>query len=63
MPDQLAAASKTKRQAIEEWAYFIWEANGKPLGCELDHWLQAEAEIPAATKITEANSSNTKAAA
>lgn len=30
---------------IEERAYQIWEDEGCPTGCELDHWLRAESEI------------------
>jgi len=33
------------RQKIEERAYALWEANGRPEGRALDHWLQAEQEI------------------
>jgi Protein of unknown function (DUF2934) len=32
---------------IEERAYQIWEREGRPDGHDLDHWLQAEAEIRA----------------
>jgi hypothetical protein len=34
-------------------AYQIWEAEGKPIGKDFDHWLRAEAELAgkaAATK-------------
>lgn len=30
---------------IEERAYQIWDDEGCPTGCELDHWLRAESEI------------------
>lgn len=30
---------------IEQRAYQIWEDEGCPTGCELDHWLRAESEI------------------
>lgn len=33
------------RQRIEERAYALWEADGRPEGRALDHWLQAEQEI------------------
>ena len=33
------------RRMIEERAYALWEANGRPEGRALDHWLQAEQEI------------------
>jgi hypothetical protein len=35
-------------QAIREYAYFLWEGNGRPCGKDLEHWLVAEAEIEAA---------------
>jgi hypothetical protein len=35
------------RQQIEERAHAIWESEGRPHGRNLDHWLQAEAEIAA----------------
>jgi hypothetical protein len=33
------------RHRIEERAYALWEANGRPEGRDLDYWLQAEQEI------------------
>ena len=33
------------RHRIEERAYALWEADGRPEGRALDHWLQAEQEI------------------
>jgi hypothetical protein len=33
------------RHRIEQRAYALWEANGRPEGRALDHWLQAEQEI------------------
>jgi len=32
---------------IQDRAYFIWEAKGKPAGKDKDIWLQAEKEIKA----------------
>jgi Protein of unknown function (DUF2934) len=31
--------------AIRTRAYEIWESEGRPDGHDLDHWLQAEAEV------------------
>jgi hypothetical protein len=39
------------RKQIEERAYALWESDGRPHGRNLDHWLQAEAEIMAARDI------------
>ena len=30
---------------IRERAYQLWEAAGRPDGCDLEHWLQAEALV------------------
>jgi hypothetical protein len=32
---------------IRDRAYLIWLRSGRPEGCELDHWLQAEQELKA----------------
>jgi hypothetical protein len=36
LPDRIAAR-----------AYEIWQANGRPVGRDLDHWFQAERELRA----------------
>jgi hypothetical protein len=33
------------RRQIEEHAYALWEADGRPRGCKLEYWLWAEQEI------------------
>jgi Protein of unknown function (DUF2934) len=33
------------RARIERRAYELWEAEGRPQGRELEHWLRAEAEL------------------
>ena len=63
MSDEPAVNNEAKRRAIEERAYSIWETKGKPHGCDLDHWFQAEVELVAASEVTEANSPEAKAAA
>lgn len=30
---------------VSQRAYEIWESQGNPEGSDLDHWLQAEAEV------------------
>ena len=30
---------------IREWAYSLWEREGKPQGKHLEHWLRAKSEI------------------
>ncbi|MBA4147850.1 MAG: DUF2934 domain-containing protein [Verrucomicrobia bacterium] len=32
-------------QEISQRAYEIWEREGKPEGCEQEHWLRAEHEL------------------
>jgi hypothetical protein len=49
-PEVVAAISSAEgqvdgEQAVRERAYAIWEEEGRPEGCHLDHWLRAEAEI------------------
>ena len=34
-------------QEIAERAYAIWEREGRPQGCNLEHWLAAERELSA----------------
>ena len=33
------------RREIQVRAYLIWESEGRPHGCEKEHWARAEAEI------------------
>jgi hypothetical protein len=30
-----------KLRSTRETAYFLWESEGRPEGCALDHWLRA----------------------
>jgi Protein of unknown function (DUF2934) len=30
---------------IQVRSYLIWEKEGRPQGCDWDHWLKAEAEL------------------
>ncbi|WP_148151481.1 DUF2934 domain-containing protein [Rhizobiales bacterium] len=34
-----------REQKIRERAYEIWDREGRPLGRELEHWMQAQREI------------------
>lgn len=40
---------------IEQRAYEIWIAEGCPDGCDVDHWLRAEAEISVESNIQNAS--------
>lgn len=33
------------KEEVQQRSYLIWESEGRPGGRELDHWLQAEAEL------------------
>jgi hypothetical protein len=41
--------TQDREQRIQERAYAIWEAEGRPEGRERDHWQQAEHELAALT--------------
>lgn len=36
---------KIKFEDISQRAFEIWEREGKPEGCEREHWFQAEEEL------------------
>jgi hypothetical protein len=40
-----SGGGQPREQAVRDRAYQIWEAEGRPDGKELDHWLRAEAEV------------------
>ncbi len=40
------------RELIAQRAYEIWENQGRPQGCDLIHWHEAEQEIMGAAKQT-----------
>ncbi|HMR31809.1 MAG TPA: DUF2934 domain-containing protein [Geminicoccaceae bacterium] len=46
---------------IRTQAYQLWEAAGRPEGCDLEHWLQAEA-IVSGTPLAEAPATKPKRA-
>ncbi len=46
--EQELLADEPVRLKIEHRAYEIWVSEGSPNGCDLDHWLRAEAEVTAA---------------
>ena len=46
MNDKTAATGNAAvRRLIAERAYELWENQGKPHGCDLIHWREAEQEI------------------
>jgi hypothetical protein len=50
MQNQTQTQIKVGPDTIARKAYQIWEAAGRPNGRELEHWLQAEAELRAANQ-------------
>jgi hypothetical protein len=42
---ELEEHGEAVRRQIAERAYALWEAEDRPHGRDLDHWLRAEAEI------------------
>jgi len=40
-----ATGNAAVRRLIAERAYELWENQGKPHGCDLIHWREAEQEI------------------
>jgi hypothetical protein len=40
-----ASASPASADAISRRAYELWEQEGRPEGCDLRHWLQAEQQL------------------
>jgi hypothetical protein len=50
MKNQYQAQTGISPGAIAKRAYLIWEAAGCPSGRDREHWLQAEAELAAASQ-------------
>jgi hypothetical protein len=42
-----AVPSYSSAEAVSRRAYELWENEGRPEGCDLRHWLQAEQELGA----------------
>ena len=45
LPQRPRGMAPELRHKVEERAYALWEADGRPDGRALDYWLQAEQEI------------------
>lgn len=43
--DEKQSTDEALRPKIEQRAYEIWQNEGSPQGCDVDHWLRAEAEV------------------
>ena len=51
--EEKRSIDETLRPKIEQRAYEIWQSEGSPEGCDVDHWLRAEAEIMSSPPGTE----------
>ncbi len=55
----LYTSSDIPAEAISRRAYELWEQEGRPDGCDLRHWLQAQKELgesqPASTIVSSAS--------
>lgn len=40
-----AQMDETRHESVEQRAYALWEAAGRPEGSALEYWLQAEREL------------------
>ena len=46
--EQESPADSPLKLKIEHRTYEIWVGEGSPNGCDLEHWLRAEAEVTSA---------------
>ncbi len=54
----------SREQIVRDTAYAIWEAEGKPVGRDAEHWRQAEDRVAASVAGSpEAKAAKPKAAA
>jgi len=44
-PSAVGPSCEAAREETALSAYLIWEQEGRPEGRDLDHWLQAEAQV------------------
>jgi hypothetical protein len=45
------AASEVSHEAIARRAYEIWESDGRPDGCAMEHWLRALSELKGQSNV------------
>lgn len=64
MSSDVETASEAQiRQMIAEWAYRMWENEGKPHGGDVIHWLQAEQDIKSCVEPSKPSGRGARAAA
>lgn len=57
-----APTDEAVRLKIEHRAYEIWQSEGSPQGCDVDHWLRAEAEVMSSQCATPATDTQSQSA-
>ena len=55
---ETSISSSVSADSVSRRAYEIWENEGRPEGCDLRHWLQAEQELAATRPNNETRSEN-----
>ncbi|MBI2514460.1 MAG: DUF2934 domain-containing protein [Opitutae bacterium] len=58
-PLPIAPTVSLDDSVIANRAYAIWQEEGKPVGCDFEHWLKAESELRSAA-LASPSSSTTK---
>jgi hypothetical protein len=53
-PSTSSISSRADADAVSRRAYELWEKEGRPEGCDLRHWLQAEQECRGAESSEDA---------
>ncbi len=53
----------SREQIVRDTAYAIWEAEGKPVGRDAEHWRQAEERVAASLGEPAGKAAKPKAAA
>jgi hypothetical protein len=54
----ISSPTQVSADAISRRAYELWEADGRPDGSDLQHWLQAERELSGNSANTNGNGSH-----
>ena len=51
--EEKRSIDETLRTKIQQRAYEIWQSEGSPRDCDVDHWLRAEIEMMSSPPRTE----------
>ena len=55
MQHKIQTSTELSREEVAQRAYHLWEAAGRPVGQDLEHWLQAEEELLKANGLHQAD--------